>query len=90
MATMPFAPHSSLVVERVCLHKVSRHLGFASVWLPGVHLRGLRVEERDGRLLVSPPETLERRNGRRWAVYALQPSLRELVEAAIAVQWGSS
>ena len=74
------------VVERVTLRRVTPQLGFAAVRLAGVNLTGLRVEERDGHLLLTAPETVDGQ-GRRWPVYALQPGAREAVEAAVAVQW---
>lgn len=78
------------MIERVRLNRVSRTLGFAAVRLPGVNLRGLRVEEgRDGRLAVKPPEH-EDRDGRRWPVYALQPHWREGIEREIACLWARS
>ena len=88
---MPSARHSPPVpsVERVTLHRVTRDLGFAVVRIAGMNLMGLRVEERDSRLTLTPPETVDGQE-RRWPVYALQPGLHEVVEAAVAVQWGRS
>ncbi len=89
---MPSAPHSPAPVspvERVTLRRVTRQLGFATVRLAGVNLMGLRVEERDNRLTLQVPETVDGQ-GRRWPVYALQPGARAAVEAAVAVQWGKS
>lgn len=74
-------------IERVTLHRVTPTLGFATVRIAGVNLMGLRVEQRDGRLIVQTPETSDRKGGR-WPVYALQPGLREAVEAELAIQWG--
>ena len=81
-------PHNRApaLIERVTLRRVTPTLGFASVRLTGVNLMGLRVEERDGRLIVQPPETADAKGGR-WPVYALQPETREAVEAALAIQW---
>lgn len=92
VATMPSAPYSltpTFPVERMTLLRVTRQLGFTTVRLAAVDLMGLCVEEREGSLIPQVPETVDRQ-GRRWPVYALQPSACEAVEAAVAVQWVQS
>jgi hypothetical protein len=75
------------IVERVFLRRLSAIFGFADMRLPGVHLRGLRVQQRgDGTLTIRPPERQDDQ-GRTWSAFALQPDTREAVETEIAVLW---
>ncbi len=75
------------LIERVTLHKVTPSLGFATVRLPQVCLKNLRVQVGpDGVLTVKPPENKDAQ-GRTWAHYDLQPACRALVEAEIARLW---
>lgn len=78
------------LVEWVRLRRVSRTVGFAAVRLSGVHLQGLRVEEKpDGKLALKAPET-EDKTGRRWPAYAIQPGWLEAVEREVACLWARS
>lgn len=75
------------LVERVTLHKVSPNLGFATVRLPQVCLKNLRVEAApNGAITVKSP-TYKDSQGRTWAHYDLQPDCRALVQHEVARLW---
>jgi hypothetical protein len=85
-----FPPVSPGRVELVTLRPVTPGLAYASVRVPGAHLRGLRITARaDGEIAIVPPATTDR-NGREWPAYALAPGFREAAEAAIADMWRAS
>jgi hypothetical protein len=73
----------AIQVERVTLRRVTRTFGFAKVSLPGVHLNGLRVEEReDGRLTIGYPIHEDRRGIPRY-VYVLRLEVATLSSARL-------
>lgn len=87
MATVPHRPLPP--IERVTLNRVTPELAFATVRIAGVNLMGLRIDLRDGCLIVQAPKAVDH-NGKCWPMYALEPELRDAVDAELAIQWGKA
>ncbi len=77
-------------LERVSLRRVTPTLAFATVRLPQVCLKNLRVEAGpNGAITVKPP-THKDNLGRTWAHYDLQPETKAAVEVELARLWEKS